>query len=336
VRRSSKFRSLVILRDIYPESTPITAPWGGAHLLAMMGAGYGIPAGWNGNAHYDIAQDSWMFAPATDQYRELHSFLHNCYESGLLDPEMFDQSTDIYDTKVMDGHAFIIVTWITSGFDNWNATLRENGISLGEWAPMPVPESTIGIRAVPGVDAYRKGLIVPARVAKESYFLDLLAFLDWAVYSEEGRTLTTWGIEGLTYEQTPDGKRFLPHVKTPKNPDGTMDISKEYGFDLMFNLVENEEHEDYKKPLDIVAFLDNSLQASETATLVPDLNIPISAMEVLGVVQAKIAPYVTEMSRKFITGESSINTDWDTYITELENRGYKTIEAIWNNSWSKQ
>ena len=330
------FDSLVVLRDIYPGSTPITASWGGAHLLAMMGAGYDIPAGWNGNAHYNEHLNVWEFAPATEQYRELHAFLHRCYNSGILDPEMFDQSNEAYNAKILDGRALIVVTWITSGFDNWNTILRKNGISQGEWFPMPVPESTIGIRAVPGVDAFRKGLIVPARVANESYFLDLLAFLDWAVYSEEGRTLTTWGIEGLTFKQTPEEKRFLPYIRTPKNPDATVDIRKEYGFDLMFNLVENEEHEDYKKPPEIVAFLENSLQAGEIAALAPDLKIPLGSLEAVGMVHARIAPYVAEMSRKFITGEYSINADWNAYITELENRGKKTIEAIWNDAWRRQ
>jgi hypothetical protein len=53
-------------------------------------------------------------------------------------------------------------------------------------------------------------------------------------------------------------------------------------------------------------------------------------------VHARIAPYVAEMSRKFITGEYSINADWDAYIAELENRGYMTIEAIWNDAWRRQ
>ena len=44
------FDALVTLKGIYPDSTPITAIWGGAHLFAMMGANYGIPAGWNGTS----------------------------------------------------------------------------------------------------------------------------------------------------------------------------------------------------------------------------------------------------------------------------------------------
>ena len=66
---------------------------------------------------------------------------------------------------------------------------------------------------------------MPARVINEPYFEDLLKFLDWAVYSEEGMTLTSWGVEGISFENTPNGKAFLPNIKTPKNPEGTLDIT---------------------------------------------------------------------------------------------------------------
>ncbi len=329
------FEALVVLKQMYPDAVPITAVWGGAHLLAMMGAGYDIQAGWNHPLHYDIDSATWIHSAANERYRELLFFLHRCYQAGILDPEMFDQSNETYMQKVLDGRAFIIVTWITSGFGDWNNRLRENGVDNGEWAVLPVMKSTIGRKALPGVDPFRKGLIVPSRVATEPYFLELLSFLDWAVYSKEGRDLTTWGIEGSTYEQTEHGKRFLPHVKTPKNLDGTVDIRKEYGFDLIFNLAENEEHEDYKKPIEITTYLQRSLQADETAPLNPPLNISLHSLEIASMIQEKIAPYVTEMTKKFITGEQSLDTDWPDYINELENRGYKMMEAIYNEAYTK-
>lgn len=327
------FDSLVLLKEIYPDSTPITTLWGGAHLFAMMGAGYGIPAGWAGTSSYNSDDDRWQFSPATENYKALYTFLNRCYEAGILDPAFFTQSDEDFYNKIQDGRALVTVTWITSGFDNWNETLKENGFPDGEWAALPVPESTIGIKALPPVDPFRKGLIVPAQVVNEPYFEDLLKFLDWAVYSEEGRTLTTWGIEGLTYENTPNGKAYLPNIKTPKNTEGTIDISKEYGFNLLFDLVENEELEDYKKPAEIVTFLENSLNAEDTAELSPQLKLDTRSIEAIRIIDEKIVPYVADSSTKFITGELDIEKDWNAYLLELEKRGYKTLEEIWNDAW---
>ena len=299
------FDSLVFLKEIYPDTTPITACWGGAHLFAMMGAGYGIPAGWAGTRYYDHEEDRWLFSPAAENYRELHGFLNRCYNAGVLDPEILTQGEEDFIHKLGDGSALVTVTWITSGFGPWNEQLKDNGYPDGEWAALPVPESTVGIRALPPVDPFRKGLVVPSRVINEPYFEDLLEFLDWAVYSEEGMTLTTWGIEGLTFENTSSGKALLPTMKTPKNPEGTLDITEEYGFDTMFNLNENEEFEDYKKPTEIVEFLQDSLDANDAEEIQPRLKLDSSAVEATRIINESIAPYVAESSEYFITGELS-------------------------------
>ena len=330
------FDALVTLKELYPESTPLTATWGGAHLLAMMGAGYGIPAGWSGTRYYNRQDDQWYYAPATENYRELYRFLNRCYESNILDPAIFTQSESEFYTKIQDGRALVTVTWITSGFDNWNQALAENGIPNGEWSPLPVLESTIGITALPPVNPFRKGLAVPSHVVDEPYFNDLLQFLDWAVYSEEGMTLTTWGVAGVTYQETPEGKAFLPEIKTPKNPQGTLDITADYGLATFFDLCENEAYEDYKKPPEIVEFLERSLNAEEAAEMPPTLQLDSNAIEAIRVVNEGLNPYVTESSQAFITGVLDIDEDWEEYLLILEKRGYKTLEEIWNVIWEEQ
>lgn len=330
------FDTLVTLKEIYPDSTPITASWGGAHLFAMMGAGYEIPAGWNGTRFYDEADGLWKYAPADENYREFLRFLNRCYEAGVLDPAIFTQSDTDFLDKLVDGRAFVTVTWITSGFSNWNTMLADNGIAGGAWVPLPVPESTIGVRALPAVNPFRKGLVVPASVANKPYFEDLIAFLDWAVYSEEGMTLTTWGVEGVTFEAKDGSKVFLPEISTPKNPEGTINITPEYGLDTLFNLNENEAFEDYKKPPEIVAFLERSLLAGETARMDPELKMDAQSLESVRMIEDTLSSYTAESMQAFITGNLQIDTDWEAYLTELETRGVRTIEEIWNSVWEDQ
>lgn len=195
-------------------------------------------------------------------------------------------------------------------------------------------ESTNGIKALPAVDKFRKGLAITSQTADKPYFEDLIKFLDWAIYSEEGNDLTAWGVEGLTYEITADGNKFLPEIVSPKNKQGTIDISKEYGFNLIFDIIENEEYEDYKKPDDIVEFLDRSENAEETLKIQPQLNINASNSEIISVINEELIEYVNETRNKFITGEMDIENDWDNYIIEMDKLGYKIIENIWNDAWN--
>lgn len=329
------FDSLVFLKEIYPESAPISASWGGAHLFAMMGAGYDISAGWAGNRSYNFEKNKWQFSPATENYKELYIFLNRCYRAGILDPDIFAQTFDEYIQKLENGTSFITVTWITSGFNSWNEKLIENGFPDGQWAPLSVLESTMGIKAIPAVNPFRKGLIVPSRVVHEPYFEDLLKFLDWAIYSEEGMTLSSWGVEGLTYEITSTGKIFMPEIETPQNPEGTVDIMKEYGLNTIFNLNENKEYEDYKKPVEIVEFLDRSLASNDSSEIYPTIVLDDSSIQIGTIIEERLTPYVADMSLRFITGDVDITEEWDNYLLALEERGYKILEEIWNSTLEK-
>ena len=329
------FDALLTIKSNEPNTTPITASWGGAHLFAMMGAGYGIPAGWSGQQFYDPEKDMWLFAPATENYREMYRFLNRCYEANLLDPDIFTQSNDEFIEKLTDGRALVTVTWISSGFDIWNNALKDNGISDGNWEAFPVPESTIGMRKLPAVDVFRKGLAISKEAEQKPYFNDMMAFLDWAIYSEEGIKLTYWGVEGLTYKETSEGKTFLPDVITPKNPEGTVDIKKEYGFNAIFNMNEDEAFEDSKKPDDIVRFLSESERRNETLQKQPRLSMSSENLEIINVVNDKLLPYVEESSIMFITGEMDIAEDWDVYIKKITELGYPVLENIWNSEWTE-
>ncbi|MBI9096689.1 MAG: extracellular solute-binding protein [Sphaerochaeta sp.] len=326
------FDSLVLLKEKYPFTTPISATWGGAHLFSMIGAGFGIPAGWRGNQFFDAQTNRWVYAPSTENFKEMYIFLNRCYEAGILDPEFFTQTENDFYGKIQDGRVLVTVTWVTSGFNNWNEQLRKHGYPNGEWVPLPVPESPMGIRALPPVGSFRKGVALSAQVKDKPYFKELLQFLDWALYSEEGQTLTYWGVEGVTFKEGGEGKAFLPTIATPKNPTGTVNPKTEYGLEAFFDIVENEEYEDYKKPEGIVAFLNESLLNMETTEAIPPLIIGEDSLKATNMLLQPLNLYVSETCTKFITGELDVETYWEQYLNELTNYGYKTLENIWNST----
>jgi putative aldouronate transport system substrate-binding protein len=68
----------------------------------------------------------------------------------------------------------------------------------------------------------------------------------------------------------------------------------------------------------------------------PQLNLSSDAIEAIHIINERINPYVAETLEYFITGELSIEKDWNEYLLELEKRGYKTLEEIWNAAWDEQ
>ena len=324
---------LLALKRKYPESRPLTACYGGAHLFAMMGAGYGISSGWNGNRMYDEKKDSWLYAPATENWREMYRFLNRCYAAGLLDPDIFTQDPNAFIKKLTDGTSFVTITWISSGFSNWNKVLESAGVKSGDWAPLMVPQSTVGIRALPAVDKFRKGTAISANAIAKPYFKELMAFLDWIYYSEEGTTLATWGKEGLTFETKNGGKAYMASLKTTKNPTGTLDPLTNFGLNAMFDLCEVPDFEDSKKPPEIVAFLNEVLAKKLTAKPYPILTQSSGDQNAVALLTKDLDSYVDLMVKSFIKGEFSLDKDWDSYIATLEKKGLKTLLSIWNDTW---
>jgi len=252
-----------------------------------------------------------------------------------LDPAIFEQSNEEFMDKIVNGKALVAVTWITSGLELWDDKLHENGIADGNWEPLPVMQSTIGIKALPSIDTFKKGLVITADVAEKPYLEEMIGFLDWAIYSEEGNDLTTWGIEGLTYENTPEGKILLPSMISPKNKQGTINMAGEYGFDRLFDLIGNEEFEDYKKPEDIVAFLDRSEEGGDTLRPQPQLSLSAQDSNIIDSINEELGAYVNETRIKFITGEMDIEGDWEEYLEQLKLLGYEIVENIWNESFDE-
>jgi len=329
------YESLKFLKNKYPEGSNISASWGGAHLFAMMGAGYGINAGWAGFQSFDSKSNTWFFTPASENYREMLTYLNKCYDAGILDPDIFTQTNEEFISKLLNNKSFVTVTWISSGFDNWNKTLETNGFPGAEWAPLAVPESTIGISALPAVNQFRKGLVISASAAEKNYFDELLSFIDWAVYSDEGMTLTTWGIEGFTYEEDSSGKSYLPFVEFPGNENGSINITAEYGFNTLFDLNENNEFADSKKPDYIVDFLEASIARGDINGPLPSLLLTDNESEVTHIIIDNMSNYLNESTIDFITGDLDPIKDWNNHINELEKRGLKVLENTWNTAWER-
>ena len=330
------YNALVTLKSIYPNSRPLTACYGGSHLFAMMGAGNGIPSGWNGNRMYNELADSWVFAPRTRNWREMYRFLHKCYTAGLLDPDIFTQDPNSFIRKLTNGTSFVTVTWISSGFSLWNNQLEDAGIKSGVWVPMMVPQSTVGIKALPSVDRFRKGAAITANAAAKPYFKDLMAFLDWIYYTEEGRTLAVWGTEGTTYDIKNGKKAYAKTLKTSKNPLGTLDPARDFGLNTMFDLCEVPDFEDSKKPAEIVAFLNDSLSQKLTLKSYPTLTLGSTEQNSINIFAKSLDEYVDLMVKQFITGEADIDLDWSVYLSTLGKLGSNSLESIWNNAWKNQ
>jgi putative aldouronate transport system substrate-binding protein len=322
--------ALVILKQNYPDMVGMTARWGGAHLLNMFGFTYKTHAGWGSHIFYEHDNERWVYAPATDNFREMLRMLNRFMEAGVLDPEAFTQDTSQYQQKIVTGKAVASHDWVTKGMGSLNRELEAAGVEGANWQPYLPPESTMGVRAVPPADRFNVGTVIANRAASEPYFDRLLQFLDWLYYSEEGMVLTSWGVEGVTFEVVDGRRELLPHIEFWRNPEG--DLHRwDLGLDA-FTINMHPEWLDYQSPERIATFLQEVSAKGYIAPTQPPVVVDSATQEFIDLTLPPLNDYVNTAQLEFIYGHLDLDADWDEYISTLEGRGLRELEERVNEA----
>ncbi len=142
-----------------------------------------------------------------------YKWLNRIYHEGLLDIESFTQKEDLFQSKLKEG--IVLATSYTHwGLMDARSELAANNMENRTFAYLPVtagPEykdqslKDYGFSGGWGI-AITKSCKDPEAAFK---FLDYMC-------SEEAQIILNWGVEGVTYEVTSDGKRVsLPNI--PEN-----------------------------------------------------------------------------------------------------------------------
>lgn len=337
--------ALVQLKELYPDSIPWTGRKGTTQLLKttsyMLGSGYGS----NGLYYdYDVDGGTYVFGPATEEFKAVLSFLNKAYEAGVLDPDFATTTGEQLESKMSSGKSFFYID--NSGFGlNYNPTLRETlGDESAKLQLIPIPENTFG---------QRRAISYETALADRFYAMNanadnidtLIKFIDW-MYSDEGSDISNYGKEGysFTYNEKGEPEYIKDYVMQFKganpstyyavfadlgvtklnfslyacNTKTTFEIQKLVGDwtedqDEFWNLVATDDA--YKAP-----HIDPSL-TTEEAERAADILIELTTM-------------LEQEYNKYIMGVESID-NWDSVIERANNLGAQELVEIYNNAQNR-
>ena len=313
----------VKLKALYPDSTPITNRFGAANIMTGFAAANGVIAGWTigDGMHYDYDNGQWYYAPASDGYKSMLTYVHKLLEAGVLDQEFSTLDSTVYEQRIVQGDTFMMYDW-SGNMVRYNAQGKAIDPSYQVKAIYP-PEGIDGNHAVGWKATWDQGIMLPASLADdEEHLAEVLDFLDWT-YSEEACVLLTFGKEGETFEYNEDGYKVYIDRET-------VDYPAAFGLDNN-NFCIREDND----------YLYGTLSADQAELfsriaadgVVPPVNpkSPLSAdeLEEIGITTSTCLDYVNNMTEKFIFGSESLD-NWDEYIDTLESKGYKKIVELYN------
>lgn len=331
------YEAAVRLKQLYPDSYPIQVLYGNGNLLDMLAPSFGTSAGWGSgtdNFHYLEETDEWIFAPTSEEYRSMLTYLNRLYSEELLNQEYTTYSNDTYMELASTDRAFVLLSdWLGEEKEAEKA-LRMAGDENAQWEPI------YPLKGPAGAYSYRvsnssQTMVIAASAAEKDYFPALIRWLDW-MYSEEGADLFTWGIEGETYTVAEDGSKVLSReVKCAANPDGTLDISKEYGTsNNCLTFVYPYDHEVATMEPGYLELIEAEIEGGAIPNREPAIALTAEEISIQSQYSTSLNDYVAQMATRFIMGSASFE-EWEAYVRGCEERGAGVLKELYNQAWKR-
>lgn len=309
----------VVLRKFKEEKgsvAPFTVQLNDFFKYNLFNAAYGVT-----NEFYLDENDQVQFGPIQPEYKEYLTNLNRWYEEGLIDPDFASVDKKIISANMLGGKSGVAFGFVGSGMGTWLNAATEEGYSL---VGCPNPVLTKGEEGKFSPEYKGKVLITAAITTKAENIEGIIKTFDY-LYTEEGRLLKNFGVEGMTYHMV-DGKPVYSDLITD-NPDGlaisdamAKYIQPNYPGAGQANLPEYIDQyyaEDAQKEANVTfnKFSENSSKYS-----MPPVTATAEESKELGNIMSQISTYRDEKVVAFITGAESLD-NFDDFANEIKNLG---------------
>jgi len=284
---------------------------------------WGVPGSFGTRRDVHMQDGEIVYGPITDNYKTFLTYMNKLYSEGLINTD-FAVNRDALGLMTQDRGGFTYASMGTV-IQNHEALMIEN------------PEANyVSVPWLIGPDGYqcftRDKNANPRATAITTSCENTeiaLAWLDYA-YSYQGSISSTFGIEGKSFEFVDDYPTIMDEAK-----------ENEYGWSVEQSMARwmlgpitypNARDHRYYEQMNLVEDYMVDIQtnwglANEDITL-PPIVMTADEGSAYTSVMADIGTFVDEYSLKFITGDLSIEDQWDKYVSTIEGMGIdKALEC---------
>lgn len=292
----------------------------------LMGA-WGVGTRGLGHKHVDIdpKTNELRFFRTTENFKELLQYMNRLYTEGLIDKDVFTQTGNALYAK---GGKDLLAATI-----NPNPKTQFNG------------EGYIGLGALKGPHGdqlythIKVPMVWPGAFVITDKNKNPEATVRWIdhFYGDEGATFYFMGKEGVSYNQTADGKlEYVDEIRN--NPNGlTMDQALTKYVSWMGGSYPGYVQEKYFKGSET---LPESIEAGKKAEphvikeLWYNFNFTDEEVEFMSSIGSDIHTYIKEMEAKFITGATPFS-EWDKYVQAVQGMGVDQYMKVYKAAYDR-
>ncbi|MBB6732418.1 extracellular solute-binding protein [Cohnella sp. CBP 2801] len=315
------YQALKTLKAKYPDSYPLSIRYG--QIPDEMNMNMTVNFGTGEGAYYDFDKKEWRYGPIEDNYKAMVETWKKFYDDGLIPPDFLSLQTKQWQDMMSTGKSFVTIDYI-SRIDFFNNAMQQENPDFNMQF-LPPPAGIPGGKQLNPYFHYLEGGLTVASTSKQ--IDDIMKYMDF-FYSEEGRTLASWGVEGESYEKSGDTLKFLP-----KYTDIT-ETRKETGLQTSgtYTWIDFDS--------DLSLFSESLKNAYTEATKYdPPAMQPRPAFteqenEVISLTGQAIKKHRDESFAKFVTGSRSLS-EWDKYVEEMKNLGVDKLLDTYKTAYDR-
>ena len=285
---------------------------------------YGIPApGSDGALSWFVKDGEVLCAQTSDEYKEALTWLNQCYSEGLLTDEFLNMNVAMENAIIANDTGFL---WaLSSALDP--VVKAQNGDP--NYRLEAIPDITLHAGDTTDVGGLTggRGASSISISAQTEYPEICVSYLNY-FFTEEGRILTCFGVEGETFEYAEDGsKQFTDFIM--QNPDGlpsTIAMAVYTGFVGTPQLISKESRlAVFSSPEEIASLDIWASKRTNDAVYYGKLNT--EETETFNSLMGDLNTHAESERLKFVTGSRSLD-EYETYVNELEGMGIDTVNAL--------
>lgn len=283
---------------------------------------YDLLALWDSYRWFYMKDGKELFGPSEPQFKNAMVNLAKWYKEGLIDKEIFTRGNNARDILLGDNLGGLTHDWFASTA-GYNSKLKDKVAGLS-FLPIAPPASEKGvIKEWTSRTPYPESNLGWGISAKSKYSVELIKYFDFW-FTEQGRTLMNYGIEGKTYNMV-DGKPKLTDDLIKKDVVGELN---KFGALQSVGYAQNYEQE--KQWTDPIALAGIEDYTKNNYILKPTLPLKLedADAERLSKLTGPLMTYVEETMQKWVMGAESVEGGYDKFQTRLKELGLDEILKI--------
>lgn len=287
--------------------------------------------------HAEAGTGQVVYGPMTENWKGYLSTMAQWYDEGLIDPEFMTLDFSTLINNLVSGKSvagYLMLGAVIGTVTNYARATNPDFEFVG--APFPVLNEGDTAYTVNYEANIRVGGMAGAVTSACEDPVLAVKLMDY-FFSEEGSDLLNWGIEGESYTVEDGVKTYTDAVLNDPDGKSISEAVQQWAQPLQGFTKKM----DYNAWSQITLSLDEQIAANQawakasTDLMLPNLELPADENSQYTKIMSDVTTYVNEMSLQFITGQLSVEDDWDTYVATLQSMNIDQALGYMQSAWER-